>query len=452
MQTRIGNRRWTRSVTALLVAMFCSSAAALIAVTALGIQVYDLTGRELDLGFLGLAEFAPAALLVLVTGSVADRFDRRRVSSLAALGEAACALALAAYAGSGNRAVLPIFAVVVAFGVARAFIAPASRSLPADIVPADQLPWLVARNSIAWQSAIIAGPVLGGSLYAIDERLPYLAMALLLLVTAVAISLVQLRPADTTLTSAVPPVPVVPATAGLPEAVAEPAPVDGQPTPRPRATLHDAMEGLRFIRCHPILLGAISLDLFAVLFGGAVALLPAIAEKRLDVGAVGLGWLRAAGGIGAALVTIGLARRPVTRHVGRTLLAVVATFGFFTIVLGVTHSFIVAFVALAILSGADAVSVFIRSTLVPLVVTPDRRGRVLAVENVFIGASNELGGFESGVAAQLLGTGAAVVLGGAATVAIAAGWWVLFPSLREVDAFPGSSPEPATNTRQEALR
>lgn len=435
MATSSGGRRWTGSVTALLVAMFCSSAAAFMVVTALGKQVYDLTGRELDLGFLGLAEFAPAAVLVLVTGSVADRFDRRRVTSVAALGEALCGLALAAYTNAGADQVLPIFALVVAFGVARAFIAPSSRSLPADIVPARHLPWLVARTSIAWQSAIIVGPVLGGSLYAIDERLPYLAMAGLLLITAISINFVRVLPhrqgQQTVVRSA-----AIPDEPTEPTEPSEPTEPGAASAGSARPTLHDALEGLRFIRGHPILLGAISLDLFAVLFGGAVALLPAIAENRLGVGAVGFGWLRAAGGIGAAVVTIGLARKPLTRHVGRTLLAVVAAFGLFTIVLGVTHSFIVAFVAMAALSGADAVSVFIRSTLVPLVVTPDRRGRVLAVENVFIGASNELGAFESGLAGQLLGTGGAVVLGGAATLAVAAGWWVFFPSLRDVDRFP----------------
>jgi predicted MFS family arabinose efflux permease len=180
----------------------------------------------------------------------------------------------------------------------------------------------------------------------------------------------------------------------------------------------------------------ISLDLFAVLFGGAVALLPAIAEDRLGVGAVGLGWLRAAGGIGAAVVTLALARRPVTTRVGRTLLFVVAIFGVGTIILGITRAYVVAFIAMAVLSGADAVSVYIRSTLVPLATPPDKRGRVLAVESVFIGASNELGAFESGVAGQLLGSSGAVVLGGAATLAVAGAYWVSFPALREVDRFP----------------
>jgi predicted MFS family arabinose efflux permease len=200
--------------------------------------------------------------------------------------------------------------------------------------------------------------------------------------------------------------------------------------------MHAAMEGLRFVRRQPILLGAISLDLFAVLFGGAVALLPAIAEDRLGVGAVGLGWLRAATGIGAGVVALVLTVRPVSRRIGRTLLMTVALFGLATIALGVTTTFAVAFVALLVLSGADAVSVFIRSTLVPLVTPADKRGRVLAVESVFIGASNELGAFESGVVGQLLGPAAAVVLGGLGTLVVAALWWWLFPGLRDLDGFP----------------
>ena len=389
--------------------------AAFAVVTALGKQVYDLTDSELALGLLGLAEFAPAFLLVLLTGTVADRYDRRRVVGLASVGEAVGVLGLAWYAGTGPTAVLPIFLLVIAFGVARAFASPSSRSLPADVVVPEALPWLVARNAATWQSALIVGPILGGTLYAVDERLPFLVAAVLLLVGGAAVQVVERRSAGGPL-----PVP-------LPDEA-----------PAEKASLRDAFEGLRFIRGHPILLGVISLDLFAVLFGGAVALLPAIADDRLHVGAAGLGWLRASVGIGAALVTLVLTRRPVTRHVGRTLLVAVGVFGVFTVVLGLTRSYVVAFVALAVLSGADAVSVFIRGTLVPLVTPRDTRGRVLAVEHLFIGASNELGAFESGVAGQLVGASGAVVLGGVATMAIAGGWALAFPALRRVDRFPTS--------------
>jgi MFS family permease len=407
-------------VVLLLTSIFCSAAAALAQITVLGKQVYDLTDRELDLGLLGLAEFAPAALLVLVTGSVADRLDRRRVAAIALSFEAVAAVALALYAGSDPTAVGPIFGLVFLFGIARAFAAPAARALPADIVAPERLPWLIARFSAAWQAAIVVGPVLGGFLYAVDVRLPYVAVAGLLVVSALALLLLHVPERQ-------------PANAGLEDPIVET--VVHEP-PAAKAGLREAVEGLRFIRRYPLLLGAISLDLFAVLFGGAVALLPAIAKDRLGVGAVGLGWLRAAGGIGAGLVTLRLAVRPIRRRIGRTLLAAVAVFGVTTIALGITRSFFVAFVAMAVLSGADAISVFVRATLVPLVTPQDKRGRVLAVENVFIGASNELGAFESGVAGQLLGPAGAIVLGGVGTLVIAGTWWFLFPDLREVDEFP----------------
>ncbi|MGH2758286.1 MAG: MFS transporter [Actinomycetota bacterium] len=417
-----------RSIVALLVCVFCSAAAALVGVTALGVQVYDLTQRELDLGLLGLAEFTPSALLVLVTGSIADRLDRRRISSVSAAVGAAAAVGLALYAASDPTSVVPIFWLVLLFGAARAFLAPANRALPADIVPADDLPRLQAQRAASWQSAIIVGPVLAGFLYAIDPLWPFVAMAGLFGIAGGSMFLVHVpgrgrkTPTDGD--------------------ILEPSIEPDASAPAARGRLPEALEGLRFIRRSPILFGAITLDLFAVLFGGAVALLPAIAEDRLGVDSVGLGWLRAAGGIGAAVVTLALARRPVAQHVGRTLLIVVAIFGAGTIGLGLTRSFVVAFIAMAVLSGADAVSVYIRSTLVPLATPPDKRGRVLAVESVFIGASNELGAFESGVAGQLLGASGAVVLGGAATLAIAGTYWVAFPALRDVDRFP----EPTTDS------
>lgn len=422
------------AVAALLFSVFCSSAAAVGMATALGKQVYDLTGRELDLGWLGLAEFAPAALLVLVTGAVADRRDRRRVGASAAVAEAVVAGGLAVYAGTGPTSAAPIFALVFLFGVGRAFAAPATRALPADVVGPQRLPWVVARYSGAWQAGLVAGPVLGGFLYAADPTLPYAASAGLLLAAAAALLVVRVRPDATagagSQTSAVD---------AFTTAAVEPVVGHVEAAPPVSTRWRDALEGIRLIRRVPVLLGAISLDLFAVLFGGAVALLPAIATDRLGVDAVGLGWLRAAGGIGAGAVTVALALRPLRRRVGHTLLAMVAGFGVATVVLGSTTSFIVAFVSMAVLSGADAVSVFIRATLVPLVTPEETRGRVLAVENVFIGASNELGAFESGVAGQLLGPSGAVVLGGVATVAIAGGWWFLFPELRRVDRFPKSA-------------
>jgi MFS family permease len=394
-----------RSAVALLLTLFTSTMATIALTTALGVLVYDQTGRELDLGLIGLAEFIPAALLVVFTGHVADRFDRRRVVAAGLVAEVVCTLGLAALAAERPSSLSPYLALAFAFGTARAFVAPAARALPPDVVGGYALPRYIAINSATWQAAIIVGPVLAGFLYAADPSAPFIAAGVLGGLGAVIVGLVR--------------TPYAAARADRPE----------------RANLHDALEGLRVIRRTPILLGAISLDLFAVLFGGAVALLPAIAEERLGVGAIGLGWLRAAAGIGAALMAVALVIRPVRRHVGRVLFVAVTVFGAGTIVLGLTRNFAVAFLALMVASAADAVSVFIRATLVPLITKGESRGRVLAVENVFIGASNELGAFESGVAGQLLGVSGAVVLGGAATIGIAALWSRLFPSLRGVDRF-----------------
>ena len=437
-------RSW--SVPALLASNFCSSAATVGLTTIVGKQVYDITGRSLDLGLLGLVVFAPAAALVLVTGGVADRFDRRRVAAVAALGQAAAAGGLAVCVGSQPTSVAPIFLLVFAFGICRAFFAPSNRALPADLVGEERVPWVVARRSAVSQAGTVVGPVLAGWLYAVDVRLPYVAILVLFVLAAIAV--LEARPVGlpaTPKTQAGPP-----GRASIPEslvdgearfeAAIESATPDQEGRP-PRPTWSEAIEGLRFIRRRPILVGALSLDLFAVLFGGAIALLPAIATDRLGVDAVGLGWLRAAGGLGAAAVMVKLAVRPVTRRVGRTLLTAVAVFGLGTILLGATRSFAVAMVAMALLSGADSFSVFIRATLVPLLTPPDKRGRVLAVETLFVGGSNELGSLESGIAGQLLGPGGAVVLGGFATLAIAGGWWWLFPSLRDVDGFPNWASE-----------
>ena len=369
----------------------------------LGKQVYDITGREIDIGWIGLVEFLPAAVLVLVTGVVADRFYRRNVVLIAVSGELVSAIALMFYARTNPTAVAPIFIITLLYGIARAFVAPAARSIWPSIAPPGGLPAVVALSSATWTGAAIAGPAVSGLLYSVDPWVAYLAASVLIATGMIAILRVNV-PRNITAT-----------------------------TERP--TFRHAIEGLVFIRRTPILLAAISLDLFAVLFGGAIALLPVIAEERLGVGDVAYGWLRAAVGIGSAAMAVFLAWRPVRRRVGHKLFVVVATFGVMTVVLGLTHSYVVAFVAIIVMSAADMVSVFIRSSIVPLVTPDEKRGRVLAVENVFIGASNELGAFESGVASQALGTAGAVVGGGIATVGIAGLWWVLFPALRHVDRF-----------------
>jgi MFS family permease len=394
-----------RQVATFLVAQATSTIAITMQAAALAKHVYDITDSEFALGLLGLVEFTPALLLLPLTGSAADRFDRRRVAAIAFTLEIGVSLLLCLYATTEPTSAAPIFGLAALFGVVRAFGTPAMRAIPPLIAPDDGLPRLIALYSATWQFGMIAGPATSGLLYELDPAVPYLAAAIGAGLAAIAMLAVRYRRPQ-------------------------------QRTPSEQApTLHHALEGLRFIRRRPILLGAISLDLFAVLFGGAVALLPAIAEDRLHVGNVGYGWLRAAPGVGAVIVSTSLAIRPVRRHVGRVLFIAVATFGALTVVLGITSSYAVAFVALVALAAADSISVFIRATIVPLA-TPDRmRGRVSAVENVFIGASNELGAFESGVAAALLGVGPAVVLGGVATMAVVALWTRWFPDLRRLDTF-----------------
>jgi MFS family permease len=407
-----------RSVSTYLLAATAQTAAFTMQEAALGKQIFDITDSTLALGLLGLFEFLPALVLLPLTGSAADRFDRRRVAAIAMAAEVVTSLLYVLYAASDPTSAWPIFGIALLFGTARAFAAPSWRSLPPLIAPDNGLPRLIAFYSGTWQFGLIVGPALSGFLYALDPTVPYAVAGGLFGVAALIATTLTLRR----------------------QQVRTPA---GE-----RATFAHAMEGLRFIRRRQVLLGAIVLDMFAVLFGGAVALLPAIAQDRLDVGSVGYGWLRAAPGIGAVIVTATLAARPVRRHVGRTLLVVVAVFGLGTVVLGLTHQYAVAFVALLVLSGADAVSVFIRATIVPLATPDAMRGRVMAVENVFIGASNELGAFESGVAGAVLGVGPAVWIGGLLTVGVVGMAAVVFPDLRRIDRF--EDVEPAEGVRDTA--
>ncbi len=394
-----------RSVATYLFAVTVVSVAGFLQAAALGKQVFDLTGSALALGFLGLAEFIPSVLLVPITGVVADRFDRRRVAAVAYAGEVACSVVLVLYLSSDPTETWPMYVVAGVFGAFRSFAHPAARSIPPLVAPEGMLARLMAVNSLTWQVGLVVGPVAAGFLLEVGPAAPYVVATVLAGVGTVAMTTVTYRrPQDRSLADQ-------------------------------RPTWGHAFEGLRFIKRTPVVRGAILLDLFAVLFGGAVALLPAIAEERLGVGNVGYGWLRAAPGIGALAMTLVLAVRPPSRRLGKLLYAVVAVFGVGTVVLGVTRSFFVAFIAVLVLSAADAVSVLIRATLVPLATPDDTRGRVMAVEAVFIGASNELGAFSSGVTGQLFGIGPAVVLGGAATLAVVGVWWVRYPALRDVDRF-----------------
>ena len=371
----------------------------------LGKHIYDITGREIDIGWLGLAEFLPVALLVFVAGTVADRYNRRRVAVLAMGGELLCSLALVFYSRTNPTSVAPMFMIAIAYGASRAFVSPAMRSIAPMIAPEHGLPQMVAMYSAVWTGAMIVGPAMSGFLYSAAPWIAYAASAALIALGMILISRIKLKV------------------------------ISEQATKTEKPTLNSAMEGLRFIRRTPILLAAISLDLFAVLFGGAIALLPVIAKDQLMVGDVAYGWLRAAVGIGAASTAAFLAVRPIRRNVGRAMLIAVGVFGAGTIVLGLTHNYWVAFFAVMVLSAGDMVSVFVRGAIVPLVTPDDKRGRVSAVENVFIGATNELGAFESGAVSQLVGAKATVVGGGIATLGIVGIWWFKFKQLRDIDTF-----------------
>jgi MFS family permease len=401
-----------RAVRRYLVSTAFGSIGLNLMVTVLFKQAYDMTGDELTIGLLGLAQFIPAVLLVLVSGWVADRFDRRRVSAVFIFARGTCALALALYSLSDPTDVWPMFAIAAAMGAADAMLAPARRSIPPLISTHQQFPHVIALWTATFTGAAIVGPVLGGFLYTVGPAEAYTVAAIMeMLAIAPVLMIRYLRE---------------------PERMTD------------RPTLSKALEGLHFVVRTPIVLAAISLDLFAVLFGGAIALIPAVAEERLGVGDIAYGWLRAAPGIGAAAMAIVLAIAPIRRRVGPTLLVVVAIFGLGTIVFGLTTSYAVAFVALVVISAADMVSMFIRGSLVPLATPQEQLGRVTAVEGVFIGASNELGAFESGVAARAFGLPWSIAAGGMITLLVATSFAWLFPSLREIDTFDEVRPtEPA---------
>lgn len=387
-------------------------------ITALFKQVYDITGDAFDIGLIGLAQFIPGLVLALPSGVAADRFDRRRVASGFLALRLVCAIGLVLFSlryARGEGAVALLMLVAVGIGTADAMIGPSNRSILPLMVAHGDVPRVVALWTATYTGSSIVGPAAGGLLYSIDPWVAYAAASGL---TALAIPLllgVGYRPGSI--------------------AIEHGGAVEAE-----RPTLRLAFEGLRFIRRSPVVLAAISLDLFAVLFGGAVALIPVVASDRLGVGDVAYGWLRAAPGVGAALMAVVLAMRPVERRVGPTLLWVVAIFGVGTVVFGATTNYAVAFLALVVLSGADMVSMFIRGTLVPLATPPEQLGRVSAVEGVFIGASNELGAFESGLAARYLGVPWAIMGGGIATIVIAGAFAVAFPTLRRIDTFDEVTP------------
>lgn len=385
-------------------ARFLTTFATQIVSVAVGWQIYDLTRDPFDLGLVGIIQFAPSLLLVLITGSVADRFGRRLIMALAALLEAGCALALLYLTWRGLTGPGEVFVVLFMFGIARAFFGPASASLVANLVPAEDFANAIAWNSSAWQTATIVGPVAGGLLYGLSATAAYgVATAFMLIAGLLIMSI----------------------------------PKPTQHSETEKTSLETIFAGFRYIWSEKIVLGAISLDLFAVLLSGAVALLPVYARDILELGPWGLGLLRAAPGIGAIMVAIWLTSHPIRDHAGMIMLFFVAMFGAFTIVFGVSTVPWLSIFALAMLGATDMISVYVRETLIQLW-TPDRvRGRVNAVNMVFVGASNELGEFRAGTMAALIGTVPAVVIGGVGAIAVAGIWAVIFPALRKVRHLDG---------------
>lgn len=385
---------------------FLAEASTLALSVAMGWAVYAVSKTPLTLGIVGIVEFLPAVMVTLPAGELCDRLSPRPliVGSLAL--QVLCSFVLLIinllHLHDHLRGLWLFYGVVLVLGIARGFADPAVQALLPRLVPSTQLPRAVAASSTAWQLAVVLGPVAGGFAYAIDPAAACLACAFALLVAMLAATTFRGRP--------------------LPSA---PIPFQGR--------IDRVREGLRFVWSHPVVLGALSLDLFAVLLGGATALLPVYAQDILKVGPEGLGMLRSAPAVGACLVGLALARFPPERRLGPRLFAAVIAFGVLTLIFAFSRSPLVAWIALALIGASDMVSVNIRTSLIQLATPEAMRGRVSAVNALFIGASSELGAFESGVAAALLGTVPAVALGGMGTIVAALVWMVIFPALRKAD-------------------
>jgi len=398
-----------RDYRAFWAARLASTIANTMLVVVIGIHVYDIARQTMSireasfwLGMVGLAQFLPLFLLVLVAGYVADRIDRRLIVRLCLAAEMLCAAALAALVWLEAMSLAPLFAVAVILGIARAFAGPALGSIAPNLVPPEQLPSAIALNSIAWQSGSVVGPLTGGAAYALSTSLPYELSAGLYALSLVAIFLIR-------------------------------------PIPRGNAgeshPLRAVIEGLAYVRDNKIVLGAISLDLFAVLLGGATAMLPVYARDILHVGSEGLGALRAAPAVGAALTALILARYPLKRRVGATMFWCVAMFGVATMIFGESRWMWLSLASLFVLGAADMISVYVRSSLIQLHTPDAMRGRVSAVSGLFISASNELGEFRAGLAGAAVGPVVAVVGGGALAILVTGICAWAFPSLRKADRF-----------------
>lgn len=388
---------------------FAATIGQLMQSVAVGWQVYGITHRPVDLGYLGLVLFLPQMVFSLIAGQVADRYERRAIMAICLGVEAVCALGLAAFSHWGGSSALPIFCIMTIFGTARAFLGPAMASLVPLLVTKEDFPNAIAWSSQIFQIAVVLGPSAGGLLYGFGPMTVYLCVGLMLAAATAAALAIRAR------------LKTIPAR-------------DGSAVDR-------LLAGVRFVRSRPILLGAISLDLFAVLFGGATALLPVYAHDILLTGPWGLGILRSGPAIGAALCALWLAHHPLERNLGRMMFACVAGYGIATVVFGLSSLFGLSLAALIGMGAFDMVSVYVRQSLVQLGTPDAMRGRVSAVNLVFIGASNELGEFESGLTASWFGTVPAVVLGGVGTLAVVALWAWRFAPLRKVDRLGDVDPD-----------
>ncbi len=361
-------------------------------------QIYDVTGNTLLLGLVGLCLFLPSLLLILVTGLTADRFSRRGIMAVCLSIELLCALGFLVFVNAEAHEVWPIFLILVALGTARAFWGPAATSLAPNLVPPEALANAITTNASAWQFASIAGPAAGGLLYGIAPVVPFVTGAVLLGMAVISVLLI---------------------------------PKPTQSRSKQTRSLETVLAGFRYIFSNKVVLGAISLDMFAVLMGGAVALLPVYAKDILHAGPQELGLLRAAPGVGAIVMALILMRFPVRDHAGKLLFLFVALFGAFTVLFGFSTTAWLSIIALALVGASDMVSVTIRETIMQLWTPEEVRGRVNAVNSVFIGASNELGEFRAGTVAHFIGPVAAVVIGGFGAIAVAGIWATIFPGLRE---------------------
>ncbi len=394
-----------------LSATFLASLAIQIELVAVSWQIYAITRSPLSLGYAGLFEFLPMVVCTLPSGDLADRFDRRLIIVISYVVQAVAASLFLGLGFAGPKAAWPFYAVLVLFGVARTFSGPAANSLVPLLVPPDQFPQAIAWNSSTFQIAVIAGPALGGLVYALSPTAAYGVCLVLFVAVAIVMATVRRRN-------------------------------PGHTAPPGMTALERLTAGIAYVGSRPMILGAISLDLFAVLLGGATALMPVYARDILRVGPIGLGVLRSAPAAGAAAIGLALGQVPLARRAGPTMFACVAIFGVATIVFGLSGNFMLSLGALAVLGAADMVSVYVRATLIQLATPDPMRGRVSAVNRLFIGTSNELGAFESGVTAAWFGTIPSVVIGGLGTlVVVAMGLW-LFPSLRAIDRLSEVTPEP----------